>query len=127
HTRRLVAQRLTGEPALAVPAVEIASQHTERERVRPWERMEERLLLGGIALQRRHVAGRHVQRAVLVEADLADPTASGLDEAAVPAGEAAHRVVGKLLDQLPLADPRGGADREDRKSTRLNSSHVSIS
>src|SRR5437879_12425397 len=68
--------------------------------------MEERLLLSGIALQRRHVAGRHVQRAVLVEADLADPTASGLDEAAVPAGEAAHRMVGKLLDQLPLADPR---------------------
>src|SRR5437016_4805634 len=106
HTRRLVAQRLTGEPVLAVPAVEIASQHAERERVRPWERMEERLLLGGIALQRRDVAGWHVQRAVLVEADLADPTASGLDEAAVPAGEAAHRMVGKLLDQLPLADAR---------------------
>src|SRR5204862_7834717 len=42
----------------------------------------------------------------LVEADFADPTASGLDEAAVPAGEAAHRMVGKLLDELSLADPR---------------------
>src|SRR5207237_8104922 len=85
---------------------ESAARGAEREGGRPVERLAERLLLGGIAVQRRDVAGRHVQRAVLVEADLADPTASGLDEAAVPAGEAAHRVVGKLLDQLPLADPR---------------------
>src|SRR6266540_2593272 len=68
--------------------------------------MEERLLLGRVALQRRDIAGRDVQRAVLVEAHLADPPASGLDEAAVPAGEAAHRVIGKLFDQLPLADSR---------------------
>src|SRR5213076_1136430 len=101
----VVAQRLAREPVLAIPTVEIASQHTEGECVGAGEGVEERLLLGRIALQGGDVAGGDVQRPVLVEADLADPPAPGLDEATVPAREAAHRVVGKPLDQLPLADP----------------------
>src|SRR2546430_9884169 len=97
--------------------------------------MKERLLLGRIALQRRDVARGDVERPVPVETDLTNPPAPGLHEAAVAAGETAHRVIGKPLDQLPLADPRvqglsqGGrpAVRRDRKYKRLNSSNSQTS
>src|SRR5439155_1449457 len=57
----VVAQRLAREPVLAIPTVEIASQHTEGERVGAGEGVEERLLLGRIALQGGDVAGAAVR------------------------------------------------------------------
>src|SRR2546421_944726 len=107
HARGGVAQRLAGEPVLAVAAVEVAPQHPEGERVRAREGVEERLLLGGIALQGGDVSGGRVQGAVLVEAHLADAAAPRFDETAVPAGEAANRAapVRQPLDQLALAHP----------------------
>src|SRR5439155_14889081 len=84
HAGSVVAQRLAREPVLAIATMKVASQHAECQRVGAGQGMEERLLLCRIALQRRDIAGGDVERAVLVEADLADPSASRLDEAAVP-------------------------------------------
>src|SRR5213594_752467 len=84
--------------------MEIATEHAEGERVAAGEAVKERLLLGGIALQCGDVAGGDQERAVAVEADFADPPAGGLDEATVPAREAAHRAVRELLDQLAFPD-----------------------
>src|SRR5207244_2882423 len=77
HARGVVAQCLRREPVLAVTAMEITAEHAEREGVRAGERVEERLFLSRIALQGRHVAGRHLQRPVLVEAHLADAPPRG--------------------------------------------------
>src|SRR5438105_4516799 len=89
----------------STPAVEVAPQHPEGERVRPGEGMEKRLLLGGIALQRGNVSSGRVQGAVLIEAHLADTAPAGFDETAMPAGEAANRSVRQPFDQLALAHP----------------------
>jgi hypothetical protein len=86
--------------------MEVAAQHSERERVAARETVEERLFLGGVGLQRRDVAGRSQQRPFLIEAHLADAAAPRLHEAAMPAGEAAHRAVREALDQLGFANPR---------------------
>src|SRR5207302_9324716 len=89
HARGGVAQRLAGEPVLAVAAVEVAPQHAEGERVRAGEGVEERLLLGGSALQRGQVSYWRVEESDLVEAHLADAAPARFDETAMPAGEAA--------------------------------------
>ena len=51
----------------------------------------------GVELQCRHVAPRHLQRALLVEAHAAHTFAPRGDQAAVAAGEAAHASVGQAL------------------------------
>src|SRR2546422_795003 len=117
HARGVVAQRLRREPVLAVTAMEITAQHAERQGVRAGERVEERLFLSGIALQGGHVAGRHLQRPILVEAHLAEAPAPGLHETAVAAGEAAHRAVGPPLDQLAFAHPPVQRLRQRRRPT----------
>ena len=61
--------------------------------------VEERLFLDRIAGQHADVSVRDEQRAVVVEAHPADAVAAGLDDAAVPAGEALDRAVGLALDQ----------------------------
>src|SRR5205807_1154792 len=94
------------EPVLAVAAVKIAPQHAEGERVGAREGVEERLLLGRVALQRRDVSDRDVQRAVLVEADLTDAAPPRPHQAAVAAGEAAHGAALDLLDQISCPHTR---------------------
>ncbi len=90
--------------------MKVAPQHPECERVGAGERVEERLLLGGVALQRGHIAGGRVERAVPVEADFADAASPRFDQAAVAAGETPHHPAphpirfGHALDQLALAD-----------------------
>ena len=65
--------------------------------------MEERFLLGRVALQRRDISGRRVQRPFLIEANLTDPAAVGLYEAAMSTGEAADRPTFQFFDQLRFA------------------------
>src|SRR5205823_8165950 len=96
-------QRLRREPVLAVSAVQVATQHPESQSVRTRQRMKERLLLGRIALQSRHVISRHAQVTVLVEADFADAALSFLDQAAMAAGIALERQLRQLLGQLGRA------------------------
>jgi hypothetical protein len=86
--------------------MKITAEHPERQRVAAGEAVEERLLLGGIALQRGDVACRREERSFLIESDLADAAAPGLDEAAVAAGKAADRPAVELLDQLGFLDTR---------------------
>ena len=90
-----------GEPVLAVAAVEIAAQHAEGQRVGAGQHVEEGLFLDRVALQAGHVAPGHAQLAVLVEAHLADAAPPGADQAAVPAGQAAHRPSGRLSTSEP--------------------------
>jgi len=62
--------------------------------------VEERLLFGGIALERGDVARRREERPFFIEADFADTAPPGLHEAAVPTGKAAYRTAIQLLDQF---------------------------
>ena len=101
-----VAQRLRGQPVLAIPTVEVAAQHAERERVAAGQAMEEGLFFGGIALQGRDVARRRVQRSFLIESHLADPAAARLDETAVTAGKAANRSPVQSFDELRFPHTR---------------------
>ena len=59
-----VAERLGRQPVLAVPAVQIAAQHAEGERVGAGQGVEERFLLDRVALQRAHVAAGDLEQAV---------------------------------------------------------------
>jgi hypothetical protein len=85
--------------------VEVAAQHAEGQRVRAGQHVEERLLLHRIALDACGVAVGHAEPAALVEADLTDSSPALADQAAVAAGDAAHRPVRERLDEAPLARP----------------------
>jgi hypothetical protein len=86
--------------------MKIAAQHSKRQRVAAGKTVEERLLLGGIALQRRDVARRREQRPFFIESDLADAAPSGLHEAAVAAGKAADRAGIQLFYQIRFPNTR---------------------
>ena len=73
----------------AVAAVVVAAEHAEGEGARAGEGVEERLLLHRVQLQGADVTEGDTQRPRLVEADAADAVATGRDQAAMPAGEAA--------------------------------------
>src|SRR5581483_4394712 len=102
-----IAQRLRRHPVLAVAAVVIATEHTERKRECAGVGVEERFLLDRIDLQRGRVTTRHPQHSILVVADFADALQSVQDLAAMSAGEAADRVVFQLLVQLTFGGPGG--------------------
>ena len=77
----------------------IAAEHAEGEGVAAGEDVEEGLLFDRVAGERADVAVGDEERAVVVEAHAADAVAAGLDEAAVPAGEALDVAVVVSLDQ----------------------------
>jgi hypothetical protein len=85
--------------------MKIATEHPERQRVAPREAVEEGLLFGRIALQRRDVSRRREQRPFIIESNFADAAAPWLHEATVAAGEAADRPGVQLLDQLCFTNP----------------------
>src|SRR3989441_3625126 len=88
--------------------MQVASEHAHGERVRTGEDVEERLLLGRVALQGAHVAVRHHQRTPLVVADLADASQPVQHQTLVGARVAPHLVVRQLLVERPqgaLGDP----------------------
>jgi len=68
--------------------------------------VEERFLLGRVALERRHVPGRRVQRPFLIEAHLADAAPVRLHETAMAAREAPDRPALQLFDQLGFPHAR---------------------
>ena len=96
-----VAQRLGGQPVLAVGTMVIAAQHPEGERDGAGEGVEERLLFDRIHLQARHVASRDVEDAIPVVADSADAVEAVGDHAAVAAGIAADLPPVQLLVESP--------------------------
>ena len=98
-----VADRLRRDPVLAVGAVQVAPEHSERQGVGPRKGVEERLFLDRIDLQRADVAPRHAQHPVVVEADLADADAAARDEAVMAARVAAHRPTREGIAERPLA------------------------
>src|SRR3972149_206318 len=83
--RLRVSESLRGEPILTIAAVEIASEHAERQSIRPRQGVEERFLLDGIALQRPHVAPGDPERPPFIEAHLTDSQPSLGNEASVAA------------------------------------------
>ena len=97
-----IAQRLRGDPVLAVAAVQIAAEHAEAVGERARMRVEERLLLDRIALHAADVSPRHAQTSALVEADLADADRALGQRAAVAAGEASQAAVGQRFVELAL-------------------------
>ena len=97
QARSGVAQRLRGNPVLAVPAVEVAAQHAEAEGARPGKGVKEGLLLDGIATGGMDVPVRGLQPPAAVETDLANPGEPGWNGAAVAAGVA--------FDAVPVERP----------------------
>src|SRR2546428_3392256 len=81
----------------AVRAVQVATEHAEREGIRAGEGVKEGLLLDRVALERPHVAARDHQRAPAVVANLADAPKPLLDQAAVRARVAANLFVRQLF------------------------------
>src|SRR5205807_10205830 len=90
--RRLIAQRLAGDPVLAVGTMEIAAHHAEGQRVAARMNVEERLLLHRVALQRGHVTERHAQPAALMETNFAYAATPLADQTAMPARETADAI-----------------------------------
>jgi hypothetical protein len=87
-----IAERLRGHPVLAIGAVKIAAEHAEAVGERSRISVRERLLLDGIALHATDVSPRDVERAALVEANLADSGLAFRDGAAVAAGKTADAI-----------------------------------
>ena len=110
-----VADRLRGDPVLTVPTVEVAPQHPEGQCSGSGQRMEERLLLDRVDLQRPDVSPRDLEPAPFVETNPADSGAPLRDEAAMTAGVAAHRPFGQPLVNLPLARQFRECPRQRRR------------
>ena len=97
-----IANRLRCDPILAIAAVEIAAQHSEAHRKRAGQRMEERLLLDRIQLQRANIAMRYEQLSTTIEAHAANAIESVGDDAAVPACEATQFAVFEVFVKFPF-------------------------
>src|SRR5208282_2122253 len=81
-------------PVLAIPAMKIASEHPERERVAAGINVEKRFFFDRIAGQSAgHVTKRHAKLAVLVEPHLADAAPPCWNQATMTARDATHTVV----------------------------------
>jgi hypothetical protein len=102
--RRGVAQRLRGDPVLAIRAVEVASEHAEAVSERARIDVKKRLLLNRIALHAADVAPRDVQLAALIETDFADTDRTVRQRTAMAAGEASKSPVRQPF--VELAFPR---------------------
>jgi len=80
----------------------IASEHAEGQGGGAGKDVEERFLLGGVALEGRYIVGRDIEGPPFVEADLADASLPLVDKAAVAAGIAADIAIRELLVKLPF-------------------------
>ena len=91
---RFVAHRLAGHPVLAIPAMKIAAEHPERERIAAGIDMEKRFLLDRIVGQSAsHITEWHAEFTAFIEAHFADAASSRRDEATMTACDATHAVV----------------------------------
>ena len=95
-----IAQRLRRHPVLTVRTVQIAAEHPEAVRQRTGMRVEERLLLVGIALHAVEVQQKNKQTSALVEADLAHANRAFRQRTAMSARVAAQTSVGQRFVEL---------------------------
>ena len=109
--RARVAQRLRGEPVLAVGAVQVAAEHAERQGPRPREQVEERLLLDRVDRDPRGVPPRHQERVPGAAAHEAD-AAGAVGELAAVRARHAHEFA-RRVRQGKLA-PGGGEGIQPR-------------
>ena len=83
--------------------MQIAAEHSERQRVRSRQTVKERLLLGRIASDRRHIIGRHTQVPAFIEANFANAPLALFDETAMTTRIAFERLAGEMLGQFRRA------------------------
>lgn len=92
-----IAQRLGGDPVLAIAAVQIAAEHAEAVGEGAGIGVEERLLLNGIALHASGVSPGDVERTAAIEADFADSGLTFGNGTTMSAGKTADSIVVELL------------------------------
>src|SRR6266850_980239 len=88
-----IAYRLRCDPILAIRAMEVAAEHTEAHRQRSRQRMEERLLLDRVELERAYISVWNQQPSTAIEADPANAVQAIENDAAVAAGKTAQPAV----------------------------------
>jgi hypothetical protein len=104
---------------LAIRAVQVASQHAEAVRESARIRVEEGLLLDGIALDSSNVAPRNIELSALVVADFADSHLSFCDRTTMATGKAADAVTLNGLVKIAFTDVLVQDFSEGRQLTPL--------
>src|ERR1051326_3541832 len=97
-----VAERLRGDPILAVRAVVIAAQHSETHRQASGQCMKERFLLDRIKLEGAEISMRDQQFAPAVKSNATNPVLPFPDDTAMPARKAFELSLADLAVQLPF-------------------------
>src|SRR5262245_26516940 len=92
-----IAQRLRGDPVLAIPAVEVATAQSKGHCQRARQRMEEGFLFDRIQLQGGDVAVRHQELSTAIEPHTTDAVQAVEDYASMTTREAAQFAVFKRL------------------------------
>src|SRR5713226_3853584 len=108
-----VAQRLRSDPVLTIGAVQVAAQHSETVGEGSGISVEERLLLDGVTLNSGNIAPGNIERATVIEANLADTGLSLGNRAAVAAGIAAYPIAIQLFPKSRVAFADAGVRSED--------------
>ena len=115
-----VAQRLRGQPVLAVGAVEVAAQHPEGQRRRSRAGRGRTASSRWGRLQGGDVAAGHLSLPPLVEAHLADAALPVADQAAVAAGDSSARALRAAgLPARPVRQAVQGFGQSGHALTRL--------
>src|SRR5260370_28226623 len=108
-----VAQRLRSDPVLTIGAVQVAAQHSETVGEGSGISVEEGLLLDGVTLNSGNIAPGNIERATVIEANLADAGLSLGNWAAVAAGIAAHSIAIQLFPKSGVAFADSGVSRQN--------------
>src|SRR6266540_2529077 len=99
--RRGIAHRLRGQPVLAVPAVEVATEHSKCQCITSRHHMEEWFLLDRVTLQRGDISPWHAQFPTFIEAHLTNPALPLADLAAMSACIAFDCIVIEFFIEVP--------------------------
>src|SRR5216684_4928023 len=108
-----VAQRLRSNPVLAIGAVQVAAQHSETVGEGSRVGVEEWLLLDRVTLNSSDIAPGNIERATVIEANLADTGLSLGNRAAMAAGIAAYPIAIQLFPKSRVAFADAGVGSED--------------
>jgi len=104
---------LRSDPVLTIGAVQVAAQHSETVGEGSGISVEERLLLDGVTLNSGNIAPGNIERATVIEANLADTGLSLGNRAAVAAGIAAYPIAIQLFPKSRVAFADAGVRSED--------------